>query len=257
MATSLSLDVFREQFDDLVVSTGIDWEIRGLLLKNDRVYVFGSDTKVLSTVFELLCAPLVRFIADKHNYVVEEAPQTIYPDFTLTTKDDPKRRIAIDVKTTYRRGKAGGGGHRPFRYTLGSYTSFLRNGTKNILYPYTEYDHHWTLAFLYTRASIYDGNLDYGLWEREAIPSPYTDVEYAIQEKYKIAGETPASGNTTNIGSFPSVTMDDIREGRGPFRDLGKELCDEYWRNFQKDSRLRPYTSIAGFLEWRKKERRG
>jgi flavorubredoxin len=65
---------------------------------------------------------LIREIASKHGYQVEESPQTIYPDFTLLKSQKDKNKIAIDIKTTYRRGA-----NKSFVYTLGSYTSFLRN----------------------------------------------------------------------------------------------------------------------------------
>jgi hypothetical protein len=108
---------FKEEFYHLYDQYKINWEVYGFLSRDDKIYLIGSDTKVLSTVFELLCAPLIREIAIKHGYQVEESPQTIYPDFTLLNSKDARNKIAIDIKTTYRRGT-----DKSFVYTLGSYT---------------------------------------------------------------------------------------------------------------------------------------
>jgi len=238
----LVFDDFIREFEEIVENEGIDWEVRGLLGKNDKVYAFGSDTKVLSTVFELLCTPIVTAIASAHGYAVQAAPQTVYPDFTLLTSVDSHRKIAIDVKTTYRRGG------RPFRYTLGSYTSYLRNGTKNILYPYSHYSDHWIIGFVYTRVPVQpDSNLVVDLGQRLDVMTPYENVEWFVQEKHKIVGESPASGNTTNIGSFPVTSVDDLRRGRGPFASLKKDVCDDYWRRYGRDSASRPYRSLAEY----------
>src|SRR5205085_6866269 len=119
--------------------------------------------------------------------------QTVYPDFTLMTAEDDKAKIAVDVKTTYRRANG------MFFYTLGSYTSFLRNNTKNILFPYSTYTRHWIIGFVYSRVPQPEA-ATIPLADREKVLSPYKDVECFIQEKYKISGFRPGSGNTTNIG---------------------------------------------------------
>ena len=241
---------FREKFYQLYTKYKVNWEVYGFLSSDDKIYVIGSDTKVLSTVFELLCAPLIKEIADLYGYKIEDAPQTIYPDFTLLKDENDKSKIAIDIKTTYRRGI-----DKPFVYTLGSYTSFLRNNTKNILYPYDQYKHHWIIGFLYSRRDNKAEPTILPYQEREKIIPPYGEVEFFIQEKYKIIGERPASGNTTNIGSFPAKNIKELAEGNGPFAKLGKEACDEYWRNFNSSIKKRKYTNIKEFLKWQNKKR--
>jgi len=241
---------FKEEFDRLYNKYKINWEVYGFLSRDDKIYALGSDTKVLSTVFELLCAPLIRDIASKYGYQVEESLQTIYPDFTLLKSRDDKNKIAIDIKTTYRRGV-----DKSFVYTLGSYTSFLRNNTKNILYPYDQYKHHWVIGFLYSRKDNAKQSSVIPFDERNKVISSYGEVEFFIQEKYKIVGERPGSGDTTNIGSFPAKSIKELAEGKGPFAKVGKETCDEYWRNFDKDAKKRKYSSIEDFLKWAKKKK--
>jgi hypothetical protein len=234
------------------VERGLTWEAVGFYAPDGRVYAFGTDTKVISTVFETFAAPIIKGIADKYGYVVEGSKQTVYPDFTLSPSGRPPR-IAIDIKTTYRHFNRRGE-PVPFRYTLGSYTSFLRTAgaTKNIAYPYDEYSDHWTIGFLYTRregvaAKMYDRP-----GEITSLQCPYRDVEYFVQHKYKVVGESAGSGNTANIGSFATDSIQDFRDGKGPFAKLGKEKCDEYWRNYARTAaeRAKTYNNAEEFLVW-------
>ena len=144
----LTFNVFRRKFHDKFNDCGINWEVVGFHGVDGKIYGFGTDTKVISTVFETLCAPLVRKIAEESSYSVEASEQTVYPDFTLIPPSNNGPKIAVDVKTTYRRSDKS-----KFRYTLGSYTSFLRdsNAKKNIKYPYKDYSDHWIIGFLYSR----------------------------------------------------------------------------------------------------------
>ena len=248
---------FRAKFHEKVDLYNINWEVIGFLSANHQVYPFTTDTKVLSSVFEAICSPLVNEIAIEHGYVMERpTEQNIYPDFTLSPITGNSLRLAIDVKTTYRsfnRRRQ----MQPLSFTLGSYTSFLRTpgATKNIHYPYSEYSGHWIIGFVYTR-TILEEQLEpyYELCEIDNLPHPYHNVEYFVQEKYKIAGEKPGSGNTTNIGSFKSRDIEDFRQGCGPFAELGKEFCDEYWRNFKQKTENRDYNTVNEFLSWRDTE---
>lgn len=223
----LSIGQFKEEFDKIVVDRGITWEAKGFYASDGSVYPFGTDTKVLSTVFESFCAPLVLEVAKKHEYTVAFAKQTIYPDFTLTPLGKTSERIAIDVKSTYQKSSGSIG------FTLGSYTSFLRNGTKNISFPYAEYSEHWVIGFVYGRREGVASKV-HEIQNVEDLTCPYEDVRYFIQEKYKIAGTRPGSGNTTNIGSFTTKDIDDLRQGNGPFATSGEEVFEEYWRNYSK-----------------------
>jgi hypothetical protein len=252
---SLSFDAFRRLFEKKVGEYGITWEAVGFYAPDGKVYPFGTDTKVISTVFEALAAPLIREIADAWGYTIEGSEQTVYPDFTLTPPSHQPPRIAIDIKTTYRRRGVGDCLH-PFRFTLGSYTSFLRTpgAKKNIKYPYVQYGDHWIIGFLYTRRAGVGAKVYYRLEDVSELLCPYTAVEYYVQEKYRIVGLTPASGNTTNIGSFPTNRIEDLREGIGPFSQHGKAVCDEYWRHFPSRKSDRAYSTVEQFLAWKKRQ---
>ena len=72
-----------------------------------------------------------------------------------------------------------------------------------------------------------------------------------MEEKYKIAGDKPGSGNTENIGSFSTRKFSDLAEGKGPFSELGQDVFDIYWKYYPKyRASEQAYTSLDGFLSW-------
>lgn len=78
------------------------YDVCGIISAEGKIYPLGSDTKVLSTIFELFSRPIINKIAEKHGYIVEEPKQqNHYPDFTLYKPSEPNKKIAIDIKTTY------------------------------------------------------------------------------------------------------------------------------------------------------------
>lgn len=77
----------------------------------------------------------------------------------------------------------------------------MRNNSKNIEYCYTDYKKHYVIGFVYKRNGLAQESRVYKYQDRQKIHSPYSDVKFFIQEKYKIAGDRPGSGNTENIGS--------------------------------------------------------
>ena len=83
---------------------------------------------------------------------MKKGVQNQYPEFTLINEKQPNKKLAIDIKSTYRQRNTNGG-LKPFAFTLGSYRSYLKDplGKKGILYPYKEYSEHWVIGFLYDR----------------------------------------------------------------------------------------------------------
>ena len=221
----LSIDLFRQEFDRLVDERNVTWKMLGFCDDAKRIYSIGTDTKVISTAFEVFCAPIVVEIAEAHGYQVDYAKQTLYPDFTLTPVGKSSNRIAVDVKTTYQQSPT-----KRMVFTLGSYKSYLRNNTKNIVFPYDQYSAHWVLGFVYKRRESIPAKV-HDLETVEQI-CPYENVRYFIQEKHRIAGKKPGSGNTANIGSFPTKDFAEIAAGNGPFAEQGEEAFEDYWRNY-------------------------
>lgn len=224
-----------------------EFDVCGVANRLGGIYPLGTDTKVLSTVFELISRPAVHAVAASVGCdVVEPTAQNHYPDFTLTKGSEDPAKLAIDVKTTYRRP-----GSDRFSYTLGGYTSFIRPGNerKNIVFPFSQYASHWVVGFVYTRADD-EANRSkhrYTLKELDEIPLPFVDVEFFVNEKWKIASDRAGSGNTTNIGSIRG-TIEDFREGAGPFESEEEFLA--YWRSYGRTAQERTrFSSLDGFRQ--------
>lgn len=236
MQLHFEINQFRQRFFELTAN--FTWEIQGFIDQNDNVLPIDSDTKVLSTVFERFASPALRSLAAEKGYVVETANQTTYPDFTLTKKDaygNVQHRIALDIKSTYIEPKTFGG-FKKTKMTLGSYNSFIRKGTKNILYPYHTYDDHWVLGFVYIRNDAFEEYTLENLPTRGQIFCPYSVQSVFIREKVDITGIRAGSGNTKNIGSVEIDHPNGFETIDGPFthfRDK-KGACDFYWANYER-----------------------
>lgn len=237
---------FIHAFANKVSERGIDWTVKGLVNDSNQVFTLGSDSKLIGRIFELISAPIIMEIAEEHGYtVVASQSQTVYPDFTIRHPRDEGNMIAVDVKTTYRRGARSNIG-----YTLGSYASYLRNGTKNISYPYALYGQHIIIGFVYDRNP--DAREDVvQLGQMADIEPPYRNVEFFVQEKYKIAGDRPGSGNTENIGSFATNDVRELREGKGPFGVLGEDVFEHYWKHYPKYREANPkFVNLDEYFAW-------
>ncbi|MDE2833781.1 MAG: restriction endonuclease [Bacteroidota bacterium] len=222
------------------------YSLCGVVDRRARVYPLGSDTKVISTLFEIVARPAVAAYAKNAGLeLMEPRKQNHYPDFILMRGQDDREKIAIDVKTTYRLE-----GQSRFAYTLGSYTSYLRPETesKNILFPYNQYGQHWIVGFVYKRAGGKrdTSGLIYSFQTLRQIPIPFDDVEVFMQEKWRIAGDRAGSGNTANVRSIRG-TIEDFRAGNGVFTSESEFL--EYWRGYRRTKRERQtaYSNIREF----------
>ncbi|MEO1964651.1 type II restriction endonuclease [Hyphomonas sp.] len=221
------------------------YKVCGIVDQTGCVYPLGADTKVLSTVFELVSRPAVYAAAKALNYeCVEPAVQNHYPDFTFHRGIEAGGKIAIDIKTTYRIHD-----DDRFRYTLGGYTSFIRPGNekKNIVFPFDQYSEHWVIGFVYNRIAEKKAQAahKFGVDQLEDIPLPFGNVEVFVQEKWRISSDRAGSGNTTNIGSI-NGTIDDFRAGNGPFTSEEEFLA--YWRAYGRTKADRSnFSNIAEF----------
>lgn len=225
----------------------VDFSVLGILGADDRIHTLGTDSKIIGRVFEILVQPILEEIAEEHGMCLETPKsQTIYPDFILRKKKSSNKKIAVDVKTTYITDK-----RAKIKFTLGSYGSYMRNNTKNIEYEYTDYVKHYVIGFVYKRNGKAQESLSYDYQDRKNIVPPYYDVQYFIQEKYKIAGDKPGSGDTENIGSFDTKDFKELKEGKGPFNKLGEDIFELYWKFYPKYRMSEKYyTSLPEFFTW-------
>lgn len=224
-----------------------NFEAYGILDSNNKIHTLGTDSKIIGRIFEMFAQPILEEIATENNMILKTPEsQTVYPDFIMMRNPRDNQKIAIDIKTTYVDNE-----NSSIKFTLGSYGSYMRNNTKNIEYPYTDFAKHYVIGFVYERNGNAQESQIYDYENRTSIEYPYRNVRYFIQEKYKIAGDKPGSGNTENIGSISTSNFDDFKLGRGPFSELGQDTYDLYWKYYPKyRAQDRAYSSLEEFLRW-------
>ncbi|MCY4324828.1 MAG: restriction endonuclease [Betaproteobacteria bacterium] len=222
------------------------YSLCGVVDRRGRVYPLGFDTRVISMLFEIVARQAVASYAqDAGLTVVEPDQQNYYPDFTLMRNAGDRAKIAIDVKSTYRKHE-----RDQFNFTLGSYTSYIHPQTesKNIVFPYRDYREHWVIGFVYQRGEGQRSSAAaiYSTATLATVPIPFDGVEVFMQEKWRIAGDRSGSGNTANIGSIKG-TLQDFVAGRGIFASEDEFLA--YWRGYKRTAgqRAKAYSNINQF----------
>lgn len=241
-----------EEFRKILATPSGDWSVKGFIDVAKNIYTISVDTKVVSKIIELMMFPVIqKFARENSCQMILSKEQNHYPDVTFITKD--KRKIALDLKSTYRRNSDASG------FTLGAFTGYFRfrDSKKNITFPYREYDKHYILGIIYTQQEgLIDENRVYTIDDLENILSVVKDFDFIVQEKYKIAKDRPGSGNTKNIGSC--VKIDELKKGLGPFAILGVKVFDDYWMNYMTLEMARvaklkkpPYSNLKEYLKYR------
>lgn len=244
------VDEFKE-----VLSTPLgDWSVKGFIDIAKNIYTISVDTKVISKIIELMMFPTIHKFSLENGYKMSlSEEQNHYPDVTFIDKQN--RKIALDLKSTYRVNDKDVSG-----FTLGAYTGYFRfrDSKKNITFSYKEYDKHFILGIIYSKAEdVIDERKIYTINDLEKILSVVKDFDFILQEKYKIAVDRPGSGNTKNIGS--SMRIKDLKEGTGPFTKLGIEIFDDYWMNYMTQEMARnaelkkaPYKNLIEYFKYKK-----
>lgn len=247
---------FIQKFNQKLDEKNISWDVKGLLRDENTIITLGSDSKLIGRIFELITHQLLEEIAVENGYILEPSQsQTVYPDYTFIKKDKNGKvldddKIAVDIKTTYRQYKKDGSS-KNIGFTLGAYGSFIRNGTKNIAYPYSQYNSHFVICFIYDRNDDASEGKQVSMKEINTLKTPYSNVTVFVQEKYLIVGDKPGSGNTENIGSFKTDDVVQLINGNGPFKYLGEEVYLDYWRNYPRHKEEnKHYTSLKEYFNW-------
>lgn len=229
-----------------------DWIVKGFIDVYQNIYTISVDTKVVSKIIELLLFPVVSTFASKHGFkMILCDHQNHYPDLTFVSADGTK--FAVDLKSTYRISDKQVNG-----FTLGAFTGYFRHrsSVKNCKFPYESYSGHFVFGIIYSRndAAI-DERRSHKLEQLQDIVSVVRDFDFIFQEKWKIAGDLPGSGNTKNIGSIKDVNK--LTNGLGPFSSYGEPVFDDYWMNYMTkdmaraiDSKI-PYKNLKDYLRWK------
>lgn len=136
-----------EEFKRTLVSDNGDWVVKGFIDIYRNIYTISIDTKVVSKIIELMLFPIISRFASGNKYkMILSEHQNHYPDITFVMPDNTK--IALDLKSTYRTGDNTVNG-----FTLGAFTGYFRQrqSSKNITFPYEQYDFHFVLGVIYSR----------------------------------------------------------------------------------------------------------
>ena len=272
----VKLNTFVSELKNYVSTDSNEWTIKGFIDIYKNIYTVSSDTKIVSKILEIHLFPQILDFAQKIGYkIVLAEHQNWYPDLTFVNIKNENIKIALDLKTTFRRA------NNTVSFTLGSHGAYFKNRDrdKNIQFPYNQYTGHYCLGVIYTRTDFNDDLAEtevYQVHELEkeykkayspigqrevtsidklkSITSVIRDFDFFAAAKWKIASDSRGSGNTANIGSIKNI--DDLKAGNGVFHKLGEEWFDEYWINYGiasmvKQGKTIPITNIWDFLEFK------
>lgn len=225
------LKKFSKSLTDYVSTNSGDWKVKGFIDADESIYTISSDSKIISKILEIQLFPKFKEFANSIGFkIVLAEKQNWYPDLSFVSKIDEKVKFAVDIKTTYRLDEYDGFCNG---FTLGSHGEYFRkrDSTKNIQFPYDDYEAHFCLGILYTRAisADIDETETLKLEDLQNITSVITNLVFFAEEKWKISSDRGGSGNTANIGSIEFI--DDILKGNGVFKNLGEDIFDQYWMN--------------------------
>ena len=248
------LEYLNQYLYDIQDSDG-NWTVKGFVDIFKNIYTISLDTKVISKVLEIMLFPKIQQFSIENNFdIVLSKEQNFYPDISFIDKNNGEK-IALDIKSTYRTSENTASG-----FTLGAFTGYFRNRTsrKNITFPYGEYKKHYVLGIVYTKQ---DERIDeykiYSIADLKKILSVIKDIEFILQEKYKIATDRPGSGNTKNIGSTRKIEQ--IRDGTGIFSKYGIEVSDNYWIYYMTRDMAQlhelpnpPYRNLKEYFEYKR-----
>lgn len=93
------------------------------------------------------------------------------------------------------------------------------------------------------------------------IKSVIENFIFFVQPKWKIASDSPGSGNTRNIGGV--VDIDKLIKGKGVFAELGEDVFNHYWMNFYNTTDAKNagigkphYNNLETYQKYLKKEQK-
>ena len=248
-----ALSAFVSGLADRVCTPDGQWAVKGFIDTDRNVYSISSDTKITSKILEIHIFPMLLDFAAGHGFdLVLAEHQNHYPDMSFVSSSDPSIKFAVDLKTTYRKPNKP---HLCNGFTLGSHGEYFRNrtSTKNIRFPYAEYDGHFCLGVIYDRAhsATIDETKMVAVDDISELASVMSNMQFFVAEKWRLASDRRGSGNTANIGSIELI--EDVVAGQGMFSGLGEEWFDEFWINYGllMTADGRKITTLADFVDFK------
>lgn len=247
------LQIVAESCAEVMTTEDKSWIVKGFIDIAENIYVMPGDTKVVSKIIELMLFPtFTKFAAENNLKMILPSEQNHYPDLTFI--DESNNAFSVDLKTTYRVDQ-----DKANIMTLGAFTGYFRDrkSNKNITMPYGDYMTHIVFGVIYNRSieGLSEEKV-YQVKDLESMPSAISDLQFFAQPKYRIAKDTPGSGNTKNIGAINEI--DALINGNGPFSSLGEKTFDSYWMGYLTKDMARaielpepPYNNLASYHDYR------
>ncbi|WP_426745083.1 hypothetical protein VZQ01_27180 [Myxococcus faecalis] len=121
------------EFAAAVRRQDIHFAVRSLLEPVIQPQLATLDSRLLASLLELYCQPLLVDIADRHGLRVVDAPPEVYPHFTLLKDDSDRAKVAVDIEVRWSTGMSGG--------------VVIRESLVQSRFPLDEYAAHWVVCF--------------------------------------------------------------------------------------------------------------
>lgn len=84
-------DKFIETVNKYLPKSDEEWEIVGFVSKQNLIFTFGDDSKIIGRLFEVVAYNALKQTADELGYELHESEkQTVYPDFYFIKPDRKK-----------------------------------------------------------------------------------------------------------------------------------------------------------------------
>ncbi|GEN05904.1 hypothetical protein MFU01_09410 [Myxococcus fulvus] len=121
------------EFAAAVRRQDIHFAVRTLLEPVLQPQLATLDSRLLASLLELYCQPLLVDIADRNGLRVVDAPPEVYPHFTLLKDEADRAKVAVDIEVRWFTGMSGG--------------VVTREPLVQSRFPLEEYAAHWVVCF--------------------------------------------------------------------------------------------------------------
>jgi len=189
------------------------WTTRGFIDDKGEIYELPDIPQVITGIFQEVAKQRIKpFLRQHYNCQIVQGGAREYPEITAFGGKLGEGKIAIDVKTTRRLSKS-----RVSGFSIGSYAGYFVHSDRKLpgcKFPYGAFKEHWIIGFVYT----WDPNAD--------SLHMVSDIEVIVNQKWKIALKSTATGTTFAISSVRN--LDALRDGKGDFKSP-KEF-ENFWR---------------------------
>lgn len=195
------------------VFEGFVWDIRGFIDDKGVVYDLPDIPQVISGLFQEVAKRKVKpFLRERYRCEIVQGGPREYPEITAFGGKLGNRKIAIDIKTTRRLSP-----NRVSGFSIGSYAGYFLHPDRKLpgcKLPYGEFSQHWLVGFIYT-------------WKPHADSlHMVSEVEVVVNEKWKLASRSTATGTTFAISSVRDIRR--LKQGRGDFGSPSE--FESFWR---------------------------